>query len=190
MEHSGLAHPEFGFLSPTPRLRRELRIGTIALLFGGIAGALCVSGVVAPRPSDRVATEVAEAPRPAAQESELGSADARATTSESHAGITPPPASAEAPAQGSTDSRATPAQASAITPKTRVVRIRKTVESPAIARVPSGRSEAPAATTPQVDALESSPASSAAISEGNDAPCHPRQRNPHRRKQSSDRAPG
>jgi hypothetical protein len=178
MEHSGLVHPEFGFLSPTPRLRRELRIGTTALLFGGIAGALCVSGVVALRPSDRAATEVAEAARPAAsQESELGaarSADAHATTSESHAGIAPPPASAEAPAQGSRESSATPAQAaapaSAITPKTRVVRIRETVESPAIARLPLGRSEAPAAATPPADPPASSPASSPAISAGNDAP--------------------
>jgi hypothetical protein len=48
MERSGL-HPEFGLFSPTPRLCRELRIATISLLFGGIAGALCVSGVVALR---------------------------------------------------------------------------------------------------------------------------------------------
>jgi hypothetical protein len=174
MEHSGLAHPEFGFLSPTPRLRRELRIAATALLFGGIAGALCVSGVIALRPSDRAATEVAEAPRPAEpQESEFGtarSADARATTSESHAGITAPPASGEAPAQESRESSATSAQvaapASAIMPKTRVVRIRKTVDSHALARLPLGRTETPAAATPPTDPLASSPDSSAA----NDAP--------------------
>ena len=33
MEHSGL-HPEFGLFSPTPRLRRELRIAAVSLLFG------------------------------------------------------------------------------------------------------------------------------------------------------------
>jgi hypothetical protein len=37
-------HPEFGFLCPTPRLRRELRIALVASLFGAIAGAV---GVVA-----------------------------------------------------------------------------------------------------------------------------------------------
>ena len=105
MEHSGL-HPEFGLFSPTPRLRRELRIAAISLLFGGIAGALCVSGVVALRHSDNAATEIAEAPHAAAsQESEPGtgpSADARAASPESYAGTAAPPqASAEAPAQRS-----------------------------------------------------------------------------------------
>src|SRR6478672_13643541 len=109
MEHSSHLHPEFGLLSPTPRLRRELRIAAISLLFGGIAGALCVSGVVALRHSDRAATEITEAAHAAAsQESEPGtgpSADARAASPESHAGIAAPPqASAEAPAQRSRSS--------------------------------------------------------------------------------------
>ena len=86
MEHSGL-HPEFGLFSPTPRLRRELRIAAFSLLFGGIAGALCVSGVFALRHSDRAAMEIAEAPHAAgSQESEPGtgpSADARAASPES-----------------------------------------------------------------------------------------------------------
>src|SRR6476659_9307076 len=101
MEHSGHLHPEFGLLSPTPRLRRELRIAAISLLFGGIAGALCVSGGVALRHSDRAAMEIAEAPHAAAsQETELGSGpsgDARAASPESHAG-TAAQASAEVPA--------------------------------------------------------------------------------------------
>jgi hypothetical protein len=153
MEHSGL-HPEFGLFSPTPRLRRELRIATISLLFGGIAGALCVSGVVALRHSDHAATEIAEAPHAAAsQDSELStgpSADARAASPESHAGIAAPPqASAEAPAQRSSETSA-PAvvPASAIAPKARMVRIRKAVDSPPIARLPLGRSEATAAASP------------------------------------------
>ena len=91
MEHSSHLHPEFGLLSPTPRLRRELRIAAISLLFGGIAGALCVSGVVALRHSDRAATEIAEAPHAtasqeaASQAIEPGSgpsADARAVSPE------------------------------------------------------------------------------------------------------------
>ena len=151
MEHSGL-HPEFGLFSPTPRLRRELRIAAISLLCGGIAGALCVSGVVALRHSDNAAMEIAEGSAcRGAQESESGtgpSADARAASPESHAGTAAPPqASAEVPAQRSSETSA-PAVAPAITPKARVVRIRKAVDSPSIARLPLGRSEAPAAVSP------------------------------------------
>ena len=153
MEHSGL-HPEFGLFSPTPRLRRELRIAAISLLFGGIAGALCVSGVVALRHSDHAATEIAEAPHAAAsQDSEPGtgpSADARAASPESYAGTAAPPqGSAEAPVQRSSETSAPAvAPAPAIAPKARVVRIRKAVDSPPIARLPLGRSEAPAAVSP------------------------------------------
>src|SRR6478672_110980 len=153
MERSGL-HPEFGLFSPTPRIRRELRIAAVSLLFGGIAGALCVSGVVALRHSDNAATEITEAAHAAAsQESEPGtgpSADARAASPESHAGIAAPPqASAEAPAQRSSETSA-PAvvPASAIAPKARMVRIRKAVDSAPIARLPLGRSEATANLSP------------------------------------------
>ena len=176
MEHSSHLHPEFGLLSPTPRLRRELRIAASSLLFGGIAGALCVSGVVALRYSDRAAMEIAEAPRAAvsqdaaSQEGEPGSgpsAGTRATSPESHAGTAArPPASADVSAQGPGQTSAPAgAPASAIAPKPRMVRIPRTVESPAIARVPLGRSEAPAGTSPG-DAPESKQASNA----GNDVP--------------------
>jgi hypothetical protein len=43
-------HPEFGFLCPTQRLRRELRIAVLFSLFGAIAGAV---GVVALGASSR-----------------------------------------------------------------------------------------------------------------------------------------
>src|SRR4051812_41039472 len=141
MEHSSHLHPEFGLLSPTPRLRRELRIAASSLLFGGIAGALCVSGVIALRHSDRAAMEIAEAPRAtvsrdaASQESEPGSGpstDARATSPESHAGTAArPPASADVSAQRSSEtSEPAGAPASAIAPKPRMVRIREAVDSP------------------------------------------------------------
>jgi hypothetical protein len=175
MEHSSHLHPEFGLLSPTPRLRRELRIAVSSLLFGGIAGALCVSGVIALRHSDRASMEIAEAPRAtasreaASQESELGtglSADTRAASSESHAGTAArPQASADVPAQSSETS----APASAIAPQPRMVRIRKAVDSPAIARLPLGRSEAPAAAAPPADTPESTQASNAAPA-GSDVP--------------------
>ena len=153
MEHSGL-HPEFGLFSPTRRLRRELRIAAISLLCGGIAGAICVSGVVALRHSDRVAVESAEGPGAAAsQDSELSTAsntDARAASLESRAGTAAPPqGSTEVPAQRSSEtSPPDVAPASAIAPKVRVVRIRKAVDSPPIARLPLGRGEAPAAASP------------------------------------------
>jgi hypothetical protein len=177
MEHSTHLHPDFGLLSPTPRLRRELRIAASFLLFGGIAGALGVSGVIALRHSDRAAMEIAEAPRATAssdatsRESESGSGpstDARAATdSESNAGTAPrPQASADVPAQTSSETSAPPT--SAIAPKPRMVRIRKAVDSPAIARLPLGRSEAPATAAPPGDAHESTQASNAPA--GSDVP--------------------
>jgi hypothetical protein len=182
MEHSSHLHPEFGLLSPTPRLRHELRIAVSSLLFGGIAGALCVSGIIALRHSDPAAMEIAEAPRAtvssdaASRESDPGSgpsADARAATgSESHAGTAPrPQASADVPAQTSseTSSETSAPPTSAIAPKPRMVRIRKAVDSPAIARLPLGRSEAPATAAPPGDAHESTQASNAAPA-GSDVP--------------------
>jgi hypothetical protein len=45
MEHPDMRHPEFGLLCPPPRLLRELRIAFTFLLIGGVAGALCGSGI-------------------------------------------------------------------------------------------------------------------------------------------------
>jgi hypothetical protein len=41
------AHPEFGYLCPTPRLRRELRIAFVSILFGAIGGAAAVVALIA-----------------------------------------------------------------------------------------------------------------------------------------------
>jgi hypothetical protein len=129
MEHSGLLHPEFGLLCPAPRLRRELRIAMTFLLLGGIAGALCVSGVIALRPSDSASLKSAAASSAAAsQDVELGAAPSADSSA-------PRP---DLPAEPS-------AQSAAIAPKARVVRIPRTSDSPAIARLPLGRSEPPAA---------------------------------------------
>jgi hypothetical protein len=183
MEHSTHLHPEFGLLSPTPRLRRELRIAASSLLFGSIAGALCVSGVIAVRHSDRAAMEIAEAPRATAspdvtsRESEPGSgpstdaraarsADTRAASSENRAGTAArPQASADMSAQRASE---TSAPEPAVAPKPRMVRIRKAIDSPPIARLPLGR-EAPAAATPPADPPESTQASNAAPA-GSDGP--------------------
>ena len=123
---------QLGRLYRTPPWRRELRIAMSCLLFGGIAGALCVSGV-APRPSDRAAMKVAEAPpamasqEAASQEVGSGSiprADARAASSEGHAGTAArPQASADVSVRKSSETSAPDvAPQSAIAPKPRTVR--------------------------------------------------------------------
>ena len=162
---------QFGRLYRTPPWRRELRIAMSCLLFGGIAGALCVSGV-APRPSDRAAMKVAEAPPAmASQEAasqEVGNdiiprTDARAASSEGHAGTAArPQASADVSVRKSSETSAPDvAPQSAIAPKPRTVRIRKAVDSPAIARLPLGRSEAPAVASLPGDAHQPTQASQA-----------------------------
>ena len=40
MPHAHYAHPEFGLLCPTPRLRRKLRLGMACLIFALIGGAV------------------------------------------------------------------------------------------------------------------------------------------------------
>src|SRR5215831_13699811 len=42
------AHPEFGLLCPTPRLRRKLRVGTACLIFALIAGAVLRASNIPP----------------------------------------------------------------------------------------------------------------------------------------------
>jgi hypothetical protein len=47
MHSDGYVHPEFGLLSPTPRLRRELRMAFFSLLFGigiGVAAVIALNG--------------------------------------------------------------------------------------------------------------------------------------------------
>lgn len=170
MEHSDL-HPEFGFLSPSPRLRREIRIAATALLLGAIAGAICVSGVVALRHSDSASLELVEAASATASQDTQArtspSADSPATIPEIRAGRIAPEASADVQVQESSETSAQAvAPGSAIAPKPRMVRIRKTVESPPIARLPLGRSEAPAAASLPGDPRESPQALSATAPAG------------------------
>ena len=47
MRSDGYVHPEFGLLSPTPRLRRELRMVFFSVLFGigiGASAVIALSG--------------------------------------------------------------------------------------------------------------------------------------------------
>ena len=153
MEHSGHLHPEFGLLSPTPRLRRELRIAASSLLFGGIAGALCVSGVIALRHSDSASMEIAEAPTATASQTTASRVDARGQPrgSRRHSRAA---ASVRRRVRPYIERNIRAGSPSAIAPKARMVRIRKAVDSPAIARLPLGRSEAPAAAAPRADTPE------------------------------------
>lgn len=168
MEHSSHLHPEFGLLSPTPRLRREIRIAVTSLLFGVIAGAICVSAVVALRHAVTPAlVEASSAPLP--QETKPGTEPGVAHAND--AGTATSRASAEAPTQqsGETSAQAAaPPPPSAIAPKTRVVRIRRAVDRPAVARLPLGRSEAPAAASPPGGPSELSQTSNAAAPAGNE----------------------
>ena len=57
------AHPEFGFFCPTPRLRRELRIAFVSILFGAIGGAAGVVALIAShRNADPAVASVVAAP--------------------------------------------------------------------------------------------------------------------------------
>ena len=160
MEHPHLRHPEFGLLCPPPRLLRELRIAFTFLLIGGVAGALCVSGILGLRHSDTASladrgslesTVGSSAPFPAKVTSSVSQEDTelgRPPNSESSAAKAEPAAPGAAP------------PSSAVAPKARVVRIRGAGESPVIARLPLGRAQSP---TP-VSAPDDTPLGSTQIS--------------------------
>lgn len=160
MEHPNLRHPEFGLLCPPPRLLRELRIAFTFLLIGGVAGTLCVSGILGLRHSDTASladhgslesTVGSSAPLPAKVMSSASQDDTelgRPPNSESSAAKAEPAAPGAAP------------PSSAVAPKARVVRTRGPGESPVIARLPLGRTQSP---TP-VSAPEDTPLVSTEIS--------------------------
>jgi hypothetical protein len=138
-----MPHPEFGLLCPPPRLLRELRIAFTFLLIGGVAGALCVSGMLGLRHSDTASladhgslesTVGSSAPSPAKVTSSASQDDTelgRPPNSESSAAKADPAAPGAAP------------PSSAVAPKARVIRIRGAGESPVIARLPLGRAQSP-----------------------------------------------
>ncbi len=124
MQHSGHFHPEFGLISPTPRWRREMRIVATSLLFGGISGALCGSGVIALRPSDRAVDFAEGSGAPAPKDSELGtgpSVDARVARAGVPTSTAAPHASAEEPPVQGSNKTSAPAVAPAphVAPKAR-----------------------------------------------------------------------
>ena len=52
MHSDRYVHPEFGLLSPTPRLRRELRMAFFSVLFGIAIGAAAVIALSGNKPAD------------------------------------------------------------------------------------------------------------------------------------------
>ena len=161
MEYPHMRHPEFGLLCPPPRLLRELRIAFTFLLIGGVAGALCVSGILGLRHSEtarwqstdrwsRRSVQMRPPRRSPQDDTELG----RPPNSESSAAKPEPAAPGAAP------------PSSAVAPKARVVRIRGPGESPVIARLPLGRAQSP---TP-VSAPNDTPLGSTQISVPSAAP--------------------
>jgi len=77
MPHAHYAHPEFGLLCPTPRLRRKLRLGMACLIFALIGGAVLrasnmppsvnsSSAITAAHRDEGVATRADAGRRPAA----------------------------------------------------------------------------------------------------------------------------
>jgi hypothetical protein len=137
-----------------------LRIAFTFLLIGGVAGALCVSGILGLRHSDTASladrgslesTVGSSAPFPAKVTSSVSQEDTelgRPPNSESSAAKAEPAAPGAAP------------PSSAVAPKARVVRIRGAGESPVIARLPLGRAQSP---TP-VSAPDDTPLGSTQIS--------------------------
>jgi hypothetical protein len=67
-------HPEFGFLSPAPRLRRELRLGFLAGLFGSVIGA---AGVIVLSTGDSNYKPTSASPTPPAHAGSEPKAPAR-----------------------------------------------------------------------------------------------------------------
>ena len=161
MEYPHMRHPEFGLLCPPPRLLRELRIAFTFLLIGGIAGALCGSGVLGLRHS-----ETASLAERGSLESTVGSNASSPPKSQDDTEHGRPPNSESSAAKPEPAAPGAAPPSSAVAPRARVVRIRGPGESPVIARLPLGRAQSP---TP-VSAPNDTPLGSTQISVPSAAP--------------------
>jgi hypothetical protein len=140
------AHPEFGYLCPAPRLRRDLSVAFFALLFGASVGAVTA---IALYTEDRDGNP-AYAARPAATEP-------RSEPMEHAGGVKPALPSADIPGSHQAKSTAGDTPLSARSPgseKTRTTEklhepmVSPTHDGPDIARVPSDRPAPFATATP------------------------------------------
>jgi hypothetical protein len=156
-----MRHPEFGLLCPPPRLLRELRIAFTFLLIGGVAGALCGSGVLGLRHS-----ETASWADHGSLASTVGSNAPSPPKSQDHTELGGPPNSESSATKPEPAAAGAAPPSSAVAPKARVVRIRGPGESPVIARLPLGRTQSPA----PVSAPDDTPLASTEISVPSAAP--------------------
>jgi len=132
-------HPEFGVFCPTPRLRRDLRVVSISILLGAIAGAVAVSVLNAgrersaeaalPAPVATVGAEVPSAPE------QLHLAGTEGRNPKPEAGK-PAPSNAE-PVATSTG-MGMPSSVAAITPDASKGSIRPDAMQPGSEAVPDG----------------------------------------------------
>jgi len=150
------AHPEFGFFCPTPRLRRELRIAFVSILFGAIGGAAGVVALIASHGNadPAVASVVAAPPSngeatPAAVQSHNG-LEAGPKTSP---GLTAKYEVAKGDTASADDKTNAPNTACeddvssmsgpCLADRPRRVRVRTATGGPDVARLPLGRTAAP-----------------------------------------------
>jgi hypothetical protein len=154
MEHPDMPHPEFGLLCPPPRLLRELRIAFTFLLIGGVAGALCGSGIRG------LHSETASLGEHGSLDSTVGSNALSQPKSQDDMVLGGLPNSESSAAKPEPAAPGAAPPSSAVAPKARVVRIRRPEESPAIARLPLGRTQSLA----PVSAPDDSPLASTQIS--------------------------
>jgi hypothetical protein len=143
------AHPEFGFFCPTPRLRRELRIAFVSILFGAIGGAVGVLALGAGHrnaDSPTVASVVSANTVIAVPPS---NGEATSAAAQSYNGLEGGPKTsyslkaANEATKGdtaSTDDRTSAAKSFADRP--RRLRVRAGTDGPEVARLPLGRTAA------------------------------------------------
>jgi hypothetical protein len=174
MPSSQYLHPEFGYLGPTSRWRRDLKVAVVSALFGAIASAGSLAVLIADRDSktdgpstsarvEASAAQPASDPGPIAQPTQQASRAPLPTTE-----TTPSPTDGANTARPETDGKSNAAKPDAsgapgskaacddstwsqldgkclLQDKPRKQRLRAANDAPAIGRAPVGRSTAPSA---------------------------------------------
>jgi hypothetical protein len=149
------AHPEFGWLSPTPRLRRELRTAFLSGLFGigiGAAGVIALNGYA--NHDEPTSHEVSwqDPPAVAARDNTLQTARIEDELNKDHTGK--PDGSTAAHSKNGTNPATTCEDNSSSCPDVRIVpgrlrgmRMPAANDASAIGRIPLGHSDASAGMT-------------------------------------------
>ena len=157
------AHPEFGIFCPTPRLRRELRIAFVSILFGAIGGAAAVVALIASHRNADPATVASVVTANTAIAVPPSNGEATPAAAQSHNGLQAGPKTSPgltamtgvangdtAPAAEQTNAAKTACEddASSMTgpclaDRPRRVRVHTATGGPDVARLPLGRTAAP-----------------------------------------------